>query len=108
MAALDDKEFLHRSLELNARGLDFLTRELAGLGLRVVPSEANFVMVALESEAEASRIFEQMLAQGVVVRPLKAFGLPACLRISTGADEDNRLLIEAMRKVYAANVGASG
>ncbi len=73
----------------------------------MVPSEANFVMLALASEAEASRVFEELLAQGVVVRPLKAFGLPACLRISTGTDEDNRLCLDAMRRVYAANVGAS-
>jgi len=108
IAALADKEFLHRSLELNARGLRFLAEGLAGLGLKVVPSEANFVMVVLESEGEATRLFDELLAHGVVVRPLKAFGLPACLRISTGTDEDNRLCMDAMRRIYAANVGASG
>jgi histidinol-phosphate aminotransferase len=107
IAALQDKEFLHRSLELNARGLRYLTEELRGLGLTVVPSEANFVMTVLPSESEAIATFEQLLAQGVVVRPLKAFGLPNCLRISTGTDEDNRLCIEAWRKCHAANVGAS-
>lgn len=108
IGALDDKEFLHRSLELNARGLRFLAEGLGQLGLKVVPSEANFVMLELASETEASRVFEELLAQGVVVRPLKAFGLPACLRISTGTDEDNRLCLDAMRRVYAADVGASG
>jgi histidinol-phosphate aminotransferase len=108
IGALSDKEFLHRSLELNARGLRFLTAGLTDAGLTVVPSEANFVMTVLSSEEEASRIFEELLTQGVVVRPLKAFGLPNCLRISTGTDEDNQLCVDAMRRVYAANVGASG
>ena len=56
---------------------------------------------------EASRIFEELLSQGIVVRPLASFGLPNCLRISTGTDEDNRLAIEALRKTYAASIGAS-
>ena len=107
IGALSDKEFLHRSLELNARGLQYLRDGLKDLGMAVVPSEANFVMTVLDSEQEAARIFEELLAQGVVVRPLKAFGLPHCLRISTGTDDDNRLCIEAMRRTYAANAGAS-
>jgi len=107
IGALADKEFLHRSLELNARGLRYLREGLEEIGMQVVPSEANFLMTVLPSEQEAARIFEELLAQGVVVRPLKAFGLPNCLRISTGTDEDNRLCIEAMRKTYAANAGAS-
>jgi len=106
IAALGDPEFLHRSLELNARGLRFLTEGLQDLGITVVPSQANFVMAVMASEEEAARTFEELLSQGVVVRPLKAFGLPHCLRISTGADDDNRLAIEAWRKVNARNVGA--
>jgi histidinol-phosphate aminotransferase len=92
---------------LNARGIRCLTEGLQELGLTVVPSEANFVMTVLPDEQEASRVFEELLAQGVIVRPLAAFGLPQCLRISTGTDEDNHLCIEAWRKCYAANVGAS-
>jgi histidinol-phosphate aminotransferase len=107
IGALADKEFLHRSLELNARGLRALTNGLGELGMHVVPSEANFVMTVMNSEEEAQRLFEQLLTQGVVVRPLKAFGLPHCLRISTGTDEDIRLCLDAMRKSYAASIGAS-
>src|ERR1035438_1804480 len=108
VAALTDKEFLHRSLELNARGLRLLAAGLAEMGLTVVPSEANFVMTVLSSEQEALRIFEELLSQGVVVRPLKAFGLPNCLRISTGTDEDNSLALHAFRRSYATSIGAPG
>jgi histidinol-phosphate aminotransferase len=105
IAALSDHEFLHRTLELNSQAIKCLTSGLREVGIEVVPSEANFVMLVLPDEQEASRVFEELLAQGVVVRPLAAFGLPRCLRISTGTDEDNRLCIEAFRRSYAANAG---
>jgi histidinol-phosphate aminotransferase len=106
IGALADKEFLHRSLELNARGLRALTAGLCEMGITVVPSEANFVMAVMPGEQEALGLFEQLLAQGVVVRPLKAFGLPQCLRISTGTDEDIQMCLEAMRNSHAASIGA--
>jgi histidinol-phosphate aminotransferase len=84
-----------------------LQEALEDLGLTVVPSEANFVMTVLPSEEDANRLFHELLAQGVVTRPLKAFGLSNCLRISTGSDEDNDFFVEALRKTYAANIGAS-
>jgi histidinol-phosphate aminotransferase len=80
---------------------------LQDAGLTVVPSEANLVMTVLPSEQEVNRVFEELLAQGVIVRPLKAFGLAHCIRVSTGTDEDNRVAVEALRKSYAASVGGS-
>ncbi len=98
IAALGDKEFVHRSLELNARGLRYLAEGLKDSGLTVVPSEANFVMTVMESERQADEMFETLLKRGIIVRPLRAFGLPHCLRVSTGTDEDNRMCVEGFRK----------
>jgi histidinol-phosphate aminotransferase len=106
IGALRDREFLHRSLELNARALRHLSEGLMDAGFTVAPSQANFVMVILPSEREASRTFEELLAQGVIVRPLKAFGLPHCLRVSTGTDDDTALCVEAFRRTNAATMGA--
>src|SRR5271163_1444048 len=97
IAALDDKEFVHRALELNARGLRLISDSLRGMGFDVVPSEANFVMVPLESADAAKELTEDLLRKGVIVRPLGAFGLPHCVRISTGTDEENQMLIEGVR-----------
>ena len=97
IGALADKEFLHRSLELNARGLRFLADSLSEMELEVIPSEANFVMVVLSGEGEVDQLCRELLLQGVIVRSLRAFGLPNCLRISTGTDEDNQRCIAAMR-----------
>src|SRR6202167_5675781 len=95
IAALDDREFVHRSLELNARGRRFLTENLRKMGLEVVPSEANFVMVPLDTPESAKCGQEELLRRGVIVRPLGAFGLPDAIRISTGTDEENHMLIGA-------------
>ena len=97
IAALDDKEFVHRALELNARGLRTMSGSLREMGFDVVPSEANFVMVPLESAEAATALTEALLRRGVIVRPLGAFGLPHCVRISTGTDEENQMLIEGVR-----------
>jgi histidinol-phosphate aminotransferase len=102
IAALADKEFLHRSLELNARGLKFLSESLRELGMTVVPSEANFAMLVFSGEKEAMRMTHDLMAQGVIVRPLKSFGLPRCIRISTGADDDNRRCVDAIQKLSVA------
>ena len=101
IAALADKEFLHRSLELNARGLQFLTRALREAGLTVVPSEANFVMIALPGADQVTQLTRELLMQGIIVRPLASFGLPNCIRISTGTDDDNQRLVEAVSKLAA-------
>src|SRR3984885_4079272 len=79
VAALADKEFLHRSLELNARGLGFLTSALREMGFSVVPSEANFIMLALPSEEQAAQLTSELLKQGIIIRPLASFGLPNCV-----------------------------
>jgi histidinol-phosphate aminotransferase len=104
IGALADKEFLHRSLELNARGLRLLTDSLGEMGLTIVPSEANFAMVVFADSEQAGRVVEELLTQGVIVRPLGAFGLPQCIRISTGTDEDNERCVAAVQKAVAAKV----
>jgi histidinol-phosphate aminotransferase len=96
IGALADKEFLHRSLELNARGIRFLSDSLRGMGFEVPPSDANFVMMALRSAEEAARIADGLLRVGIIVRPLSAFGLPQAIRISTGTDEENRVLVSRL------------
>jgi histidinol-phosphate aminotransferase len=102
IAALADKEFLHRSLELNARGLRLLIASFQEMGLKVITSEANFVMIEFPDGMQAARVVDDLLTQGVIVRPLKAFGLPQCIRISTGTDEDNQRCLAATQKALQA------
>src|SRR5580704_17227274 len=99
IGALADKEFLHRSLEMNARGLKYLTEGLEDVGLTVAPSHANFVMTVLPSAADAAQLTTDLLEQGIIIRPLASFGLPNCVRISTGTAEDNQRCVAAIQKL---------
>jgi len=99
IGALADREFLHKSLELNAHGLNFLTTALRELGLTVVASEANFVMLVLPGAGHAERLTNELLTQGIIIRPLAGFGLPNCVRISTGTSEGNQRCVEAIQKL---------
>jgi histidinol-phosphate aminotransferase len=97
IGALSDTEFLHRSLELNARGMRLFTSAFREAGLDVIPSDANFVMIRMNDAGQAGRLTEQMLQEGIIVRPLHAFGLPDCIRISTGTEEANERCVEVLR-----------
>lgn len=97
IAALDDREFLHRSLELNAAGLRLFTSAFTELGLPAVASHANFVMLPMASPQQAERIAAALLRHGTIVRPLAAFGLPSCLRVSTGSMDANDRCVDNMR-----------
>jgi histidinol-phosphate aminotransferase len=103
IAALRDKAFLHRSLELNARGMEALSAGLRRRGFEVVPSEANFVMAVLPNAESARDLVEGLLRLGVVIRPLGAFGLPQCVRISIGTDEETQICLEGIDRVTSSN-----
>jgi histidinol-phosphate aminotransferase len=96
IAALEDRAFLHKTLELNARGMQYLTTELRAMGFTVIPSHANFVM--LPGLADAARFTQDLLERGIIIRPLRAFGIPDAVRISTGTDADNQLCIDTIRQ----------
>jgi len=67
----------------------------------VIPSDANFVMLVLARAEQAAQLTRELLVQGIIVRPLGSFGLPNCIRVSTGTDEDNQRSVEAMSKLAA-------
>jgi len=102
IAALGDKEFLHRSLEVNARSLRLLVSACGEMGLKPQPGEANFIMVPLETPERAQHLFEELLKRGTIVRPLSAFGLPHCIRISTGTFEQTERCVENLRQIHGA------
>jgi histidinol-phosphate aminotransferase len=99
LGALDDREFVLKSIEENAAGLALLSRRIQELGLYVVPSAANFVMIVFDTAEQAQKAFERLLENGVIVRPLRATGIPNCLRVSVGTAEENELFLEALKRV---------
>jgi histidinol-phosphate aminotransferase len=100
VAAIQDQDFLQRSFELNRTELDRMQAAFAALGLRYVPSFANFVLVQVGQDDEAGlRVFNGLLKLGVIVRPVNNYGLPRWLRISVGLPEENSRFLEALKQV---------
>ncbi len=99
IGALRDTAFVHRSLEVNAEGMRYVVPRLQELGFTVVPSDANFVMCPLENEEATLRLYDELLHEGIIIRPLRAFHLPHCVRITIGTMEQNERLISALRRI---------
>lgn len=102
LAALEDGEHADRTRRSNAEGVDYLTRELKGLGIEVWPTDANFVLART-----GPGIHDRLLREGLIVRPLNGFGMPDHVRISVGLPEDNERLIKTLRRLREAD-SASG
>jgi histidinol-phosphate aminotransferase len=96
LAALDDSDHVRRSLEANRLGMEYLRKELGALGLEQVPSWANFILVRV---GNGNDVFQQLLAQGVIVRPVGVYDFPEYVRVTVGTMEENRRFIEALKKV---------
>jgi histidinol-phosphate aminotransferase len=102
IAALNDRDFLQRSAELNRAGYLQLTQAFEALGLEYVPSFGNFVLVKVGADdAAGARVNLALLKQGVIVRPVGNYGLPQWLRISIGLPEENATCIGALKKALS-------
>ncbi|HEX8787234.1 MAG TPA: histidinol-phosphate transaminase [Telluria sp.] len=102
IAALNDRPFLEKGAQNNREGYRQLTAAFDKLGLEYVPSHGNFVLVKVgEDEGAGARVNVALLKQGVIVRPVGAYGLPQWLRISIGLPEENARFIEALAKAIA-------
>jgi len=101
IAALRDKEFLHYTLETNARGMRNVARALTDMGIEFAPSEANFLMTIWPSPETAERVTQRMAESGVIVRHLAQFGVPNGIRITIGSDEQNEILISALHRAVS-------
>jgi histidinol-phosphate aminotransferase len=100
IAALEDINFQEKTLQTVRQGRALLTRELAAMGYAVFPSQANFVM--FRPRHDAGELFSRLLRRGIIIRPLKSYGLPEYLRVSVGAPEENEAFLTAVREITDA------
>ncbi|HLU61119.1 MAG TPA: histidinol-phosphate transaminase [Gammaproteobacteria bacterium] len=98
VAALADRDHIARTVELNDEGLSEMAAAYAELGLKFIPSVCNFYTV--DFGRPAMPIFDALLKEGVIVRPVANYGMPNHLRISIGTQAENRRLVAALRKVF--------
>jgi histidinol-phosphate aminotransferase len=101
LASLDGEAELARRRRLTAEGRTALERILREHGLRPAgPAVANFLYAEVGDDALA--LFEALLRQGAIVRPMGAFGAPGALRITVGTPDENAFFAEALATVRAA------
>ncbi len=99
LAAIDDDEFLSRSRQTTWSGLQFLYKEIEKMGLRHIPSEANFFLI--EVPCEAKELYEAMLRRGVIIRSMASYGMKRFIRVNVGLPEENIRFIGALKEVLA-------
>jgi histidinol-phosphate aminotransferase len=93
-AALADQVHVARGRDWNLAAREWLTDRLRACGLRVLPSQTNFVLI--DFGRDAAPIERALFERGVIVRPMGGYGLPDFLRISVGTRAENERLLEAM------------
>lgn len=91
--ALKDEDHVRYSRKINGEGKRHLYREFDSLGLKYVPTEANFIYILLGQDSNA--IYNALLKQGVIVRPVG----PEEIRVTIGLPEENKRFIEAIKSV---------
>ncbi|MEA2659018.1 MAG: histidinol-phosphate aminotransferase [Candidatus Binatota bacterium] len=99
LAALDDVEHVRKSLEVNRQGLEYLQNEFKRLGLDCVPSQGNFILVRV---GKGQEVFNQLLAQGVIVRPMGGYRFPEHVRVTVGTMAENQKFVEALQKIIVS------
>lgn len=98
-AALEDDHHLQKSASLNVSGMKQMTDAFDNLGLQYIPSVANFVCVNVDNSS--ATVYEKLLHEGVIVRPLENYDMPNHLRITIGLQEENEKFIKAFEKVMS-------
>ncbi|MBI2379152.1 MAG: histidinol-phosphate transaminase [Gammaproteobacteria bacterium] len=98
VAVIGDDDYIARSVANNTAGMRQISAALEALGLPYIPSLGNFV--CFDCQREARPIYEALLREGVIVRPLANYGLTHHLRVSIGTEAENQRFIEALKKVY--------
>ena len=98
--AIEDQEHVRAAVELNTRERARLAKELTALGLKPLPTQANFI--AIDFGREAKPIHQGLLEKGVIVRPMASYQMPTFLRVSIGTERENNRFLEALKAVLAA------
>ncbi|HEV8436957.1 MAG TPA: histidinol-phosphate transaminase [Methylomirabilota bacterium] len=99
LSALHDESHILECLRMIEAGRHFLYDEFAAMGLKYTPSRANFILV--DVGRSATDVFNWLLKEGVIVRPMTSFGMESCLRVTVGTPEENRRFVKALKKVLA-------
>ena len=107
VAALAEPDWIERSREHNSRARGQLAAALAGSGIKVWPSQANFVLADFETPARARAADAALRARGVIVRTVGGYDLPHCLRITIGTTEECDAVADGLARFMADEAALS-
>jgi histidinol-phosphate aminotransferase len=102
-AAVRDRDHFWKAVEHNNKWLAWVTTELRKTGLTVDDSVANFVLIHFPQEGKTAAAADAFLtSNGVILRGVGAYGLPDCLRMTIGTQEQNELAVALLQKFMSA------
>ncbi len=103
VAAILDTDHMDAARAHNDRWLQWLSEEIGKLGLEVVPSVTNFMLIRFPNEQgrTARDADEFLMKRGLILRAVASYGLPDCLRLTVGSEEANRLVVQALADFMA-------
>jgi len=96
IASLADKDHVIKSVEMNDAGKSFLQESFTEMKLIYLPTMGNFISVNVKQDGLA--LYEKLLRQGVIVRPVANYGMPEYLRITIGSQQQNERFIESLKQ----------
>lgn len=103
IAALSDQAHITASRELVETWRPRLTQAIRGFGFEVLPSAGNFVLIRFtDAKRTAQAANDYLNSRGIIVRPVGGYGLPDCLRITVGTEDQNRAVIDALSEFAAS------
>jgi histidinol-phosphate aminotransferase len=98
VAALEDGAHVDFAVAHNDKWLPWVTAEIEKLSLKVTPSVGNFVLIHFPAQKgkDAAAADTFLKSRGIIVRRVAAYGLPNCLRMTIGTEDDNRKVVAAL------------
>ena len=94
LAALADEEHYRMTLQKTKEGIAWLSSEVAKLGCRPLATHTNFFLIDVNGDGK--KLYEHMLHQGVIIRPMQAYGFPNFIRITVGRADENQRFVKAL------------
>lgn len=98
-AALEDDEHFEKTIRVVSEGRTYLYQELDRLGVTYIPTQSNFMMIQIGKDCH--QVYESLLREGVIVRPLSSFGFPEYIRLSVGTYGENKRFINTFKKALS-------
>ncbi len=99
LASLENDDYKNRSVSLNRANKAKLLAGMRDMGLRVIPSQANFLLFF--PKIAVAELNLRLLKEGVIIRPTAGFGIPEGMRVTVGLEEDNEFFLEKLKKALA-------